>query len=417
MRTVAFTPSVSKEWLGGINYYRNLCSAVARYESKNIHIKIFLPSGQEKAIFDDFPPEIAFQETLLLTRWSLPWLFRKLWAKVFGNDDVLAWYLRRQQVAAISHQQSSARCDGMHNIGWIPDFQHKYLPDFFTREEVQARDRSFALLAEKMDTVLLSSQTAKEDFIQSYPNYAGKARVLRFVPAIDFSARGKRDEVRKKYALPDKFFFLPNQYWVHKNHKIVLEALRILKEQGKVVHVVSTGNTKDYRNPGYFAVLQDWIRQHDIGDRYIILGMVPYADVQSLAEAAWAYINPSLFEGWSTTVEEAKYRGKAILLSDLKVHREQAPKKGVYFDPMDPDELADKMWNIWNRDDMEEEEITALEIAHQRAMKTFAETYCGILGEGKKGSITFSNVTDQSSAILDGIDHHPYRVLTHEEWK
>ncbi|MGP1470705.1 MAG: glycosyltransferase family 4 protein [Schwartzia sp. (in: firmicutes)] len=387
MMTVAFTPLFSEEWIGGINYYRNLCSAVARYESEHLHIKIFLPCGQEKAIFDEFPPEIEVHETLFLTRWSIPWILRKLWLKCFGHDGVLAWYLRRQKVDVISHQQSPVRCAGMHNIGWIPDFQHKYLPDFFTKKEINGRDLAFARLAEKMDTVVLSSQTAKDDFIQYYPQYAEKARVLRFVPAIDFSARGKRDEVRKKYALPDKFFFLPNQYWVHKNHKIVLEALRILKEQGKVVHVVSTGNTKDYRNPGYFAALQDWIRQYDIGDRYIILGMVPYADVQSLAEAAWAYINPSLFEGWSTTVEEAKYRGKPILLSDLKVHREQAPKKGVYFNPMDPNELAEKMWQMWNRDDMKEEEIAALEIAHQKAMKAFAETYCGILGEGKKGIV------------------------------
>ena len=116
----------------------------------------------------------------------------------------------------------------------------------------------------------------------------------------------------------------------------------------------------------------------------MILGMVPYADVQSLSEAAWAYINPSLFEGWSTTVEEAKYRGKPILLSNLKVHREQAPKKGVYFNPMDPDELAEKMWNMWNREPMKEEEVRALERTHQKAMKAFAETYDAILEEGQK---------------------------------
>ena len=384
MRTVAFTPPVSKEWLGGINYYRNLCSAIVRYERENIQIKIFLPYGQEKAIFDDFPPEIVCQETRFLTRWSIPWIFRKLWSKCFDNDSVLAWYLRRQQVDVISHQQSPARCMGLYNIGWIPDFQHKYLPDFFTVKELQTRERAFALLAEKMDIIILSSQTAKDDFVKYYPQYAGKARVLRFVPAIDFSARRTMAEVKEKYALPEKFFFLPNQYWVHKNHKIVLEALRLLKRKGNVVRVVSTGNTKDYRNPNHFAVLQEWIREYDLGAMYIILGMVPYADVQSLAEAAWAYINPSFFEGWSTTVEEAKYRGKAILLSDLPVHREQAPKKGVYFNPEDPDELAGKMWNMWNREPIEEEEVTTLKAIHQKAMKAFAETYDAILEEGQR---------------------------------
>ena len=384
MMTVAFTPLFSEEWMGGINYYRNLCSAVARYESEHIHIKIFLPCEKVRKYLGAFPADIEVRETLLLTRWSLPWLFRKLWARFFGNDDVLAQYLRRQKVDVISHQQSPARCEGIHNIGWIPDFQHKYLPDFFTKKEIEGRDLAFAHLAEKMDTIILSSQTAKEDFIKYYPLYAEKARVLRFVPAIDFSARETKDEVKEKYALPKKFFFLPNQYWVHKNHKIVLEALRILKQQGKFVCVVSTGNTKDYRDPGYFATLEEFIEKHDLKDRYMILGMVPYADVQSLSEAAWAYINPSLFEGWSTTVEEAKYRGKPILLSELKVHREQAPQKGVYFDPANPDELADKMWQMWNIETTEKEEVTTLEAIHQKAIKAFAETYYAILEAGQK---------------------------------
>lgn len=384
MMTVAFTPLFSEEWLGGMNYYRNLCSAVARYESKNIQIKIFLPCEKARKHGGAFPAGIEVRETLLLTRWSLPWLLRKLWARFWGNDDVLAWYLRRQKVDVISHQQSPARCMGLYNIGWIPDFQHKYLPDFFTTKEVEARDLAFARLAKKMDIVILSSQAAKDDFIKYYPQCAEKARVLRFVPAIDFAARDKKDAVRQQYALPEKFFFLPNQYWVHKNHKIVLEALRLLKQKGNVVRVVSTGNTKDYRNPNHFAALQEWIRQYDLGGMYIILGMVPYADVQSLAEAAWAYINPSFFEGWSTTVEEAKYRGKPILLSDLPVHREQAPQKGVYFDPTDPDELADKMWKMWKIEPMEEEEGTTLEAIHQTAMRAFAETYHAILEEGQK---------------------------------
>lgn len=38
-----------------------------------------------------------------------------------------------------------------------------------------------------------------------------------------------------------------------------------------------------------------------------------------------ALLNPSRFEGWSTTVEEAKAAGTPMILSDIPVHREQAP--------------------------------------------------------------------------------------------
>ena len=40
--------------------------------------------------------------------------------------------------------------------------------------------------------------------------------------------------------------------------------------------------------------------------------------------ASVALLNPSHFEGWSTTVEEARALGVPMLLSDLDVHLEQA---------------------------------------------------------------------------------------------
>ena len=86
------------------------------------------------------------------------------------------------------------------------------------------------------------------------------------------------------------------------------------------------------------------------------------------------YINPSFFEGWSTTVEEAKYRGKPILLSDLKVHREQAPAKGVFFDPNDPEDLAKKMWDLWQQATLNED-VDVLERRNEAALLRVATEY------------------------------------------
>ena len=47
-------------------------------------------------------------------------------------------------------------------------------------------------------------------------------------------------------------------------------------------------------------------------------------------------INPSLFEGWSTTVEEAKLFDKKMILSDIKVHNDQAVKNTLFLAPILP---------------------------------------------------------------------------------
>jgi hypothetical protein len=56
---------------------------------------------------------------------------------------------------------------------------------------------------------------------------------------------------------------------------------------------------------------------------------------------AIAVLNPSLFEGWSTTVEEAKAQGKQMILSSLPVHMEQAQEhRARFFYPEDSGALA-----------------------------------------------------------------------------
>jgi glycosyltransferase involved in cell wall biosynthesis len=53
-----------------------------------------------------------------------------------------------------------------------------------------------------------------------------------------------------------------------------------------------------------------------------------------------ALINPSTFEGWSTTVEEAKGLGTPMILSSLRVHKEQN-SHAIFFDADSPEQLAE----------------------------------------------------------------------------
>jgi glycosyltransferase involved in cell wall biosynthesis len=102
-----------------------------------------------------------------------------------------------------------------------------------------------------------------------------------------------------------------------------------------------TGLTHDPRNPHFFVNLSAYAAEKRVADMFSILGLVPYSDLMGLMTNSIAVINPSRFEGWSTSVEEAKSLGKSILLSDIPVHREQNPEYGQYFGVDDPAALAD----------------------------------------------------------------------------
>ena len=90
----------------------------------------------------------------------------------------------------------------------------------------------------------------------------------------------------------------------------------------------------------------------------------PRLDQIQLLRCADAVLQPSLFEGWSTVVEDARALGKRIFLSDIPVHREQNPPGAVYFDPNEPADLAaaiDREWNNLTPGPCEDEEMIARE--------------------------------------------------------
>jgi glycosyltransferase involved in cell wall biosynthesis len=116
--------------------------------------------------------------------------------------------------------------------------------------------------------------------------------------------------------------------------------------KGIEVCLVCTGNTTDYRNPAFYQELLDFIKSNNLLENIRILGMVDHSDVYRLIRQSIAVINPSLFEGWSTTVEETKSMGKRMILSDIEVHREQNPANSEYFPPLQVHSLSDLLLKI-----------------------------------------------------------------------
>jgi glycosyltransferase involved in cell wall biosynthesis len=111
---------------------------------------------------------------------------------------------------------------------------------------------------------------------------------------------------------------------------------------------VCSGNlTTNARHPEYKEEVFKYIQDNNLSDRIFVLGLVDFADVYALIRQSCCVLNPSLYEGWSTTVEETKTLGKPMILSDLEVHREQNPPQTAYFEPKNADTLAEAMAKAW----------------------------------------------------------------------
>jgi glycosyltransferase involved in cell wall biosynthesis len=229
-------------------------------------------------------------------------------------------------------------------LTWIPDFQHLHLPQLFTPKEIDYRNKLFRRIADTVTRIIVSSETARIDFEKYYPEAAVRARVLPFtaqVPENTYTVDPR--EMCELYHLPERFIHLPNQFWQHKNHELVVQALSILKTKHPEITVVCTGNTNDNRAPLYFGQLLAKIAQAGLREQMVLLGWVPYEHLFQLMRQSVAILQPSVFEGWSTTVEEAKSLGKPLLVSDIVIHREQNPTRAIFFSPHDAEALAQVM--------------------------------------------------------------------------
>ena len=227
-------------------------------------------------------------------------------------------------------------------------------------EELAARDKQFRDLCQYCTTIIVSSFDAQADLRRFDPSCAAKSEVLQFVvsPTKAEIILPNREVLETRYKFTGNYFLLPNQFWKHKNHRVVIEALGLLAREGKRVLVLATGSTEDYRHPEYFKTMMERAKELDVLNSFRHLGLVPSSDLTDLMRDALAIINPSFFEGWSTSVEEAKSLGKRVLLSDIPVHREQNPPRAYYFPPNDANALATILWEVWNEQDSNELNFT-----------------------------------------------------------
>lgn len=350
--------ALESTWLGGVSYYRNLLHAIAALPDRRIEPVLLIGQLAPDAILAGFPP-VEVIRTGLLDRRSPSWLVRRGLQQAFARDPLLESLLHHHGVDVLSHSGILGRSSTIPAICWIPDFQHREMPQFFTRPQRWYRDASLRLQCDHAARLILSSEDARRALTSFRPSAVARSRILRFVAQPDLSGHPTdRLTLERRYEFAGEYLHVPNQLWAHKNHGLILKALALLRGSGETPPLVlSTGPTEDYRQPGYFERLMGEARTLGVADSFRVLGVIPRDDLVGLMIHSVALLNPSRYEGWSTSVEEAKSLGKRIILSDLLVHREQAAPDAVYVDPDDSKGLATAMRVALTTSDQETERL------------------------------------------------------------
>ena len=329
-------------WLGGVYYAQNLIKALNTLpDEKKPIVDVHCLSD------DDF---LTLQE-----RTHYPYLekfvVKKLfWKRVFRK--ILRFFsCRIDDVDVISLNVLDdvifpwfAGRNASKFVMWKPDFQEKNFPQFFSKSEIRKRDQEIREACLRHIPIVFSSSDSQHDFKKFYPEFCdNKTFVVHFAASLPDFSELDANAIKNKYGVEKKFLFCANQFWQHKNHLFLFKAFKRAIEAGLDVQLVCTGKMADFRAPEYIEEVKNFIVSNHLEKDILVLGMIDKLELYCLMKHAYAVIQPSLFEGWNTTVEDCKAMNKFIFLSDLDVHREQINKNVCFFNPRNEDDLVKKL--------------------------------------------------------------------------
>lgn len=327
-------------WMGGVYYTVNVLESL---KSLPVTEQPFVYLFYNKSTPEEVLQTISYSKLKMIrNEFFKPFkrLLKKVSGKAVTGKDLYA-SLKLDGLFPVTKFLPFYQDAGTNVFFWIYDFQHKFLPEMFYDEENKFRDENFENMATHAKHIVVSSHDAAGHFKKFFPQSKAMVHVLQFVSLIDFNQLPNEELIREKYKITGPYFLVSNQFWKHKNHTVVLEALKLLKEKNVNAKIIFTGKEHDPRNPDYVNGLKKFISDNQLQNHISMLGFMPRYDQLALMKYAHAAIQPSKFEGWSTVVEDAKSLSTKIILSNLAVHHEQCGDKALYFDVNDAASCAE----------------------------------------------------------------------------
>jgi glycosyltransferase involved in cell wall biosynthesis len=265
------------------------------------------------------------------SNWSRPAVDRLL---AEAKIDVM-WYLQPATCWSLDIPYITA----------VWDLQHRRQPFFpevtaagvgFAREDV------YKVLLPRAALVIAGTEIGREEIVRFYGVAAERIRILPH-PTPAFALAEGTARPRPALAPSEPYLFYPAQFWPHKNHVNLLEALRLLRERdGLPLRLVLTGS--DQGNLTFVKQTADRLK---VSDAVRFLGFVSREDLVDLYRHAFALTYVTFFGPENLPPLEAFALGCPVIASDVAGAREQLGDAARLVDPRSPTEIADAVRRIF----------------------------------------------------------------------
>ena len=192
------------------------------------------------------------------------------------------------------------------------------------------------------DLIVAISHYSRQHFLEIFPHYPAE-RVVVVYPASRFSALSDVPRPEPLASLQ------PHQFWLsvgtlepRKNHRRLLQAYARLKTRLKQNMPLVLVGDRGWLMDDFAQMLEEFSLQQDI----IQLGYVDDTTLQWLYQHCFAFIYPSLFEGFGLPVLEAMSLGVPVIASRVTSIPEIVGEAGILVDPQREDMICGAMLQL-----------------------------------------------------------------------
>ena len=207
--------------------------------------------------------------------------------------------------------------------------------------------------------ILADSEVGKDDILNFYREVVSDADRIKVLPLMPASTLAPavtamdQQNTRRRYSLPERYLFYPAQFWPHKNHRRIIEALGALRQhEGLQIPIVFCGAHSGKIREETFNEIMSVAAELDVAKQIYYLGYVPDADMSALYAGAVALVMPTFFGPTNIPVLEAWKLNCPVITSDIRGIREQSGDAALLVAPDSVEAIAQGIHRMWTDEDL-----------------------------------------------------------------
>ncbi len=315
------------------NYSRFVVRGLSRYAQAG-RLLLYVPDATKASALEGVERERGV-ELRTPHRGLWPWL-RSLW-RVWGmTHDIAADGVQLFHGLSNELPLNIRRARGVKSVVTIHDLIFLRYPQYYKPIDRWIYRYKFRRACEQADRVIAVSECTKRDIVRFFGTPQEKVDVVyqgcdeRFRQRV---SEDKKEEVRARYALPERYILYVGSIEERKNLIAVARALPLL--QDREVHVIAVG-----RRTAEAERIDAFVASAGLESRFRMISGVPLADLPAFYQMAEVFVYPSRFEGFGIPLLEALCSGVPAIGCTGSCLEEAGGPSSLYVAPDDVQALA-----------------------------------------------------------------------------